>query len=244
MDGIEGFDSFDFQGPLAGGDSISHKVWFRGEGPPILVWQELPGIIPETITLVNRMADEGFTVYLPHFLGPLGKFAMGRNMVKLLCIRREFHIFAARRSSPIANWMRALCREVQGRHEGAQVGTLGMCLTGGFALTLMADDSVIGGVASQPSLPLFNQRALHMSEEEVAAARKGMAEKGPALAMRYSGDPLCKAAKLEAIEEAFGNGVVTHTINGKGHALLTGHWSEEAYEKMIAYFGERFAQAA
>jgi dienelactone hydrolase len=241
---IEGFESFDFEGPLAEGDRIEHPVYVRGEGPPIIIWQELPGIIPETITLANKMADAGYTIYLPHFLGPLGKFAMGRNILKLLCIRREFHLFAARKSSPITNWMRALCHEVQSRHDGAQIGTLGMCLTGNFALTLMADDSVIGGVAAQPSLPMFKQAALHMSDDEVAAAKAAMSQKGPALAMRYSGDPLCKAVKLDAIREAFGNGVVTHTINGKGHATLTGHWSDEAYAKMMAYFAERFAKAA
>lgn len=244
MSEMSGFEVFEFDGPLASGDHISHPVYFTGTGPPIIIWQELPGILPEMIDLGRKMAAAGYTIYMPHLFGPLGKFAMGRNIVRLLCIRREFHLFAARKSSPVTNWMRALCRDVRTRHEGQKVGTLGMCLTGGFALTLMADENVIGGVASQPSLPMFNQKALHMSDEEVAAAKAGMIDKGPALAMRYSGDPLCKAPKLEAIKEAFGNGVVTHTINGKGHALLTGHWSDEAYVKMMDYFAGRFNNPA
>jgi dienelactone hydrolase len=239
---IDGFDSFAFDGPLTKGDHISHDVYFKGEGPPIIIWQELPGILPEMITLGERMAAAGYTIYMPHLFGRIGKFDMGRNLL-MLCIRHEFHLFAAKKSSPVTNWMRALCQTVQGRHDGQQVGTLGMCLTGGFALTLMADDSVIGGVASQPSLPMFNQRALHMSDAELAEAKTAMEAKGPILTMRYSGDPLCKAPKLEAIKEAFGNGVETYTINGKGHALLTGHWSDEAYEKMMGYFADRFAVA-
>lgn len=241
---LDGYHQFDFDGPLTDGNSVSHPVYFKGKGPPILIWQELPGIIPETLTLVDKMVAEGFTIYMPHLFGPLGKFRIGSNMARLLCIRREFHMFAARKSSPITNWMRALCRDVQSRHDGVQVGTLGMCLTGGFALTLMADDSVIGGVAAQPSLPLFKQSALHMSDSEIADARDAMDHKGPALAMRYSGDPLCKASKLEAIKAAFGDGVVTHTIAGKGHATLTGHWSDEAYEKMIGYFHQRLKPTA
>lgn len=241
---LDGFSDFEFDGPLNGDDHISHPVYFRGEGPPIIIWQELPGILPQTIVLAEKMAEAGYTIYLPHLFGPLGKFAMGRNLLRLLCIRREFHIFAAKKSSPVTNWMRALCRDVQSRHDGQQVGTLGMCLTGNFALTLMADDAVIGGVASQPSLPILSQRALHMSAEELAGAKAGIKAKGPVLAMRYTGDPLCKAAKMDSLEETFGDGVVIHNISGKGHALLTAHWSDEAYDKMMAYFADRFAKPA
>jgi dienelactone hydrolase len=241
---LDGFTSFEFDGPLIGDDHISHRVYLRGDGPPIIIWQELPGILPQTITLAEKMAEAGYTIYLPHLFGPLGKFAIARNLVRFLCIRREFHIFAAKKSSPVTNWMRALCHDVQGRHDGMQVGTLGMCLTGNFALTLMADDAVIGGVASQPSLPIFSQTALHMSDEEVTDAKAGMAAKGPVLSMRYTGDPLCKAAKMDALKDTFGDGVIIHNISGKGHALLTAHWSDEAYDKMMAYFDERFAKAA
>jgi dienelactone hydrolase len=241
MSGIEGFSNFDFTGPLADGETVNHRVYFKGQGPPIIIWQELPGILPEMIDLGHRMAEK-YTIYMPHLFGRIGKFDMGRNLLQL-CVRREFHLLAAGKSSPIANWMRALCRDVQTRHDGQQVGTLGMCLTGGFALTLMADDSVIGGVASQPSLPILNQNALHMSPEEVSAAKVGMAAKGPALAMRYQGDVLCKPAKLRAISDAFGDGVKTHEFPGRKHALLTGHYLDEAYEMMMAYFADRFEVA-
>lgn len=241
---LDGFTSFEFDGPLIGDDHISHRVYVRGDGPPIIIWQELPGILPETITLAQKMAEAGYTIYLPHLFGPLGKFAIGRNLVRLICIRREFHIFASRKSSPVTNWMRALCQEVQTRHDGMQVGTVGMCLTGNFALTLMADDAVIGGVASQPSMPIHSQRALHMSDDEVAATKAGMKAKGPALSMRYTHDPICRAAKMKSLKETFGDGIVIHDIIGKGHSLLTAHWSDEAYDKMMAYFSERFAKPA
>jgi dienelactone hydrolase len=238
MSEIDGFSKFEFSGPLADGEQVSHTVFFKGDGPPIIIWQELPGILPEMIDLANRMAEK-YTIYMPHLFGRIGKFDMGRNLLQL-CIRREFHLFAGGKSSPIANWMRALCRDVQSRHDGQQVGTLGMCLTGGFALTLMADDSVLGGVASQPSLPMFKQTALHMSDAEITEAKAGMAAKGPALAMRYEGDILCKRAKMTTLEQAFGAGIVTHEFPGRKHALLTGHYLDEAYEMMMAYFDARF----
>ncbi len=241
METLAGFERYDFQGPLADGNSVSHPVYFIGQGPPIVIWQELPGIGPETIELAIKISDAGYKVYLPHLFGPLGRMSFVGNIARLFCMRREFHLFAANKASPIANWMAALCRDVRARNDGAQVGTLGMCLTGGFALTLMADDAVIGGVASQPSLPIMKQTALHMSAREISDAKAGMQAKGPALAMRYSGDPLCKAAKLDTIKDTFGDGVVTHTVPGKGHAMLTAHWSDEAFEKTIGYFNDRFA---
>jgi dienelactone hydrolase len=243
MDQIDGFEVYDFSAPLEDGSTLNHPVYHLGEGPAIVIWQELPGIGASTITLARNIAGQGYHVYLPHFLGPLGKFRFASNMLRLFCMRREFHMFAANKASPIAAWMAALCRDVRDRNQGAAVGTIGMCLTGGFALTLMADDAVLGAVACQPSLPLMKQSALHMSADEIDAAAAGMRRKGPALAMRYGKDPLCKAAKLTAIKSAFGDGVVTHTIKGKGHAMLTDHFSQEGYDRVIAYFDARLKPA-
>ena len=165
MDFLEGFEVYEFDGPLEDGNRVTHPVYFLGEGPPIIIWQELPGIGPETIALAKKIVASGYRIYLPHLFGPLGRLSFAGNIGRLFCMRREFHLFAANMASPIAAWMAALCRDVRDRNEGQMVGTLGMCLTGGFALTLMADEAVIGGVASQPSLPLGRQSALHMSAD-------------------------------------------------------------------------------
>lgn len=240
METLTGFERFDFDGPLLDDARVSHPVYVRGEGPPIIIWQELPGIGPTTLKLVERLVTDGFRIYLPHLFGPLGRQSFAGNIMRLFCMRREYALFARQRSSPIVHWMAALCREVQMRENNRQVGTIGMCLTGGFALTLMADDAVLGGVASQPSLPLFGQSALHMDQAQIKAAREGMAKKGGAIAMRYASDPLCRGAKMEAIEAAFGDAVVTHSFRGRGHALLTDHFSDAAYETTRNYFTERF----
>jgi len=240
MSHIDGYDKFDFNGPLSVGDRVSHVVYHRGDGPPIIVIQELPGIGPQTIALANKIVDAGFAVYMPHLFGPLRKTSLAGNVMRLFCLRREYHLFAKNKSSPIVNWLRALCQEVQRLSGHSRIGSVGMCLTGGFALTLMAEDGVVGGVASQPSLPVFANRAVHMSADEIAAANRGMAANGPGLAMRYEGDVLCKASKLEALNAAFGENLITHTIAGKGHSLLTMDWSDEAFATMLDYFRDRF----
>jgi len=83
------------------------------------------------------------------------------------------------------------------------IGVIGMCLTGNFAISMMADENVLAGVASQPSLPILANSALHMSSQDVSEIRAGLEEKGPMLAFRFQGDKLCTHAKFEALDAAF-----------------------------------------
>jgi dienelactone hydrolase len=81
-------------------------------------------------------------------------------IAKTLCLcGREFTPWAADRSSPIVDWLRALAREVHAECGGKGVGAVGMCFTGGFALAMMTEPSVVAPVLSQPSLPLGKKRA-------------------------------------------------------------------------------------
>lgn len=231
---------FPFKAPLSTGPDVTHSVYVKGDGPPILLMQELPGIGPETLALVDRLNAAGFRVYLPHVLGKFGKATMARNLLKLLCIRREFNMFLKGRQSPIAGWMRALVAEIQSREGGAQVGVIGMCLTGAFALPLMAEDAVAAAVASQPALPSGSKGALHMTDAEVSAAKVAMAEKGPALAMRFTGDKLVPDALWEAFQTAFGDTLEVEEYPSDQHSLLTLHFHQPAYDRMEAYFKARF----
>ena len=117
-----------------------------------------------------------------------------------------------------------------------------MCLTGSFALLLMAEDAVVGGVASQPALPAFGANALHMSRDDVDRACTAMAQKGPGLAMRFRGDKLVPDGLFEALETAFGDDLETLEFDGARHSLLTLHFHQPAYDKVEAYFHARFAR--
>lgn len=231
--------TFAFTGPLHGGGTATHDILVKGEGPPVLILQEMPGIGPETLALADRLVARGFRVYLAHFLGPFGRLSFLGNTLRVLCIRREFHAFARGRESPIGAWFRALAAEVSSREGGAALGVVGMCLTGGFALALMAEPAVAGGVASQPSLPALGGDALHMDTVQIAAARAGMAEKGPGLAMRYRGDRLSTARHMAALKAAFGPHLDTVEFEGARHALLTVHFHEPAYQRMAEYLAAR-----
>lgn len=237
-------ETFAFTAPMPGGRSATYDVHVKGDGPPILLMQEMPGIGPETFDLVQRLNRAGFRVYMPYFLGTFGKVTLARNALRLFCVRREINIFARGKQSPFADWLRALARHIRDREGGPGVGVVGMCLTGSFALTLMADDAVLGGVASQPALPAFSKGSLHMSPKDIADAKAGMATKGPALAMRFRGDKLVPDALFDATRQAFGDDLETVEFDGDDHSLLTIHFHQPAYDRLEAYFHARFGMVA
>ncbi|WP_299082731.1 dienelactone hydrolase family protein [uncultured Ruegeria sp.] len=231
---------FPFTAPLTTGIETTHDVYVGGEGPPIMILQELPGIGTETLELAQRLNASGFRVYLPHLFGTFGKTETAKNFARLFCVRREINMFLKGRESPISGWMRALTRDIRDREGSKGVGVIGMCLTGSFALTLMAEDAVLGGVASQPALPLLGGDKLHMSKHDIGEASSGMTAKGPALAMRYAEDKMSPQRLMHALENAFGGLVQTVEFPGKGHSLLTLHFHEPAYQKVDTYFKARF----
>ena len=234
---------FPFTAPISTGTEITHDVYVGGEGPPIMILQELPGIGPETLELAQRLNDSGFRVYLPHLFGTFGKTQTGRNFARLFCVRREINMFMKGRQSPVAGWMRALAGHIRDQEGSAGVGVIGMCLTGSFALTLMADDAVLGGVASQPALPIFGGDKLHMSSQDILDARAGMAQKGPGLAMRYAKDNLSPQKLMRSLESAFGENLETIEYAGKDHSLLTLDFHDPAYQRVDTYFKDRFGMA-
>jgi len=237
----------EFSAPLPSGHRVTHDVYCRGEGRPVLLIQELPGIGQETLALADRLVEAGFEVILPHLFGPIGRTALAGNLVRVMCLRKEFTLFAKNSSSPIVDWLRALCIDVRDSRKAAGVGVIGMCLTGNFAISLIGDDSVLAAVASQPSMPLHKQTALHMSQDEITAARDALDRKGAMLAYRFDGDVACRHAKFEAIQSAFnsdGNERVNlHVLPGNKHSVLTldfvdeaGHPTHKALQEVIAYF--------
>ena len=237
-----------FTGPV-GDTTRRFDVYVRGAGPPIVVMQELPGIGQQVLLLADKLVNAGFEVWLPHMFGPLGKISMTGNAVRVLCMQREFQLFSKHKSSAAVDWMRALCRHVRDVRGAKGVGCVGMCLTGNFALAMIADDAVLAAVASQPSLPLRDATAIHMSDAEIAASRAAIDAKGPMRAYRFEGDPMCTGVRFAAIGKAFNDGrerVVLRTLKGADHSVFARDFVDDgtgqtaqALAEIIAYFGER-----
>ncbi len=250
---ITAYDKSLFTAQTGNGDVVEHDIYSRGSGAPVVLIQELPGIGKQTLRLADKLVDAGFEVVMPHLFGPLGKISFAGNFARVFCMRKELDLFAKNKSSPVVDWLKALCQHVRETRGVNGVGVIGMCLTGNFAISLIGDDSVLAAVASQPASPLFGSRAaLHMTPEEVASVRDRLDEIGPMLAYRFEKDPLVPQSKFTCIHEAFNQDgkerVKLNTLPGKGHSVLAldfvdeeGHPTRAALEEIIGYFRSRLA---
>ena len=229
----------------------------------VIVIHEMPGLHPLVIRFADRVAAAGMTVYCPHLFGEPGRPAShplgALTMLGGICIRREFNVWAADKSSPIVEWLKALSRKAHAECGGKGVGAVGMCFTGGFALAMMTEPSVVAPVLSQPSLPLGAskpQRAagIGASPAEVSCARKRFNEEGLSMiGLRFYGDPFVPDARFDTYRREFGDKFEAIEIDPKDaapgglkhpHSVLTINLAEdgptkEAERRVLAFFRER-----
>lgn len=241
----------------------TRNVYKRGSGPAVIVIHEMPGLHPLVIRFADRVAAAGMTVYCPHLFGEPGRPAShplgALTMLGGICIRREFNVWAAHKSSPIVEWLKALSRKAHAECGGKGVGAVGMCFTGGFALAMMTEPSVVAPVLSQPSLPLGAskpQRAagIGASPAEVSCARKRFDEEGLSMiGLRFYGDPFVPDARFDTYRREFGDKFEAIEIDPKDaapgglkhpHSVLTINLAEdgptkEAERRVLAFFRER-----
>jgi dienelactone hydrolase len=222
----------------------TREVYRRGHGPAVIVMSEIPGITPQVAAFATRVADAGFSVWMPQLFGtplrPISAGYMAQSLAKI-CIGREFSVLASNQSSPIVDWLRALAREAHEACGGPGVGAIGMCLTGNFGLAMMLDAPVIAPVLSQPSLPAAipgKRNALHVSPAEIAAAHDKIDNQGARiLGLRFNGDFMCPAGRFKALQQAFGAAFEGISLDpkhanpegfGTPHSVLTTHLIDEA----------------
>ncbi len=240
----------------------TRTVYRAGAGPGVVVMSEMPGITPNVAAFAQRVVDAGFTVAMPSMFGTPGRDVSTPYVLRSLtqgCVSREFSNWALNRTSPIIDWLRALARDLHEQCGGPGVGAIGMCFTGGFALAMAVDNTMLAPVLSQPSLPFpggkARKRALGLSDADLAtvAAREDLC----LLAMRFTGDFAVPPQRFEHLREVFGDRIITIEIeNRKGrnphdlpkaaHSVVTehlvdepGHPTKEALDRVLAFFQER-----
>jgi dienelactone hydrolase len=255
---LDGFESFQFTDSGA-----TRTVYRRGQGPGVVVMHEIPGITPPVAAFARRVADSGFTAFLPLMFGTPGKplsVAYVLGQMARACISHEFSVLAKNQSSPITQWLRALCRHAHQQCGGSGVGAIGMCLTGNFALALMVDETVMAPVLSQPSLPFgvtaSHRAALHVSDEELAIVRRRAHAGCPVLGLRFTADPMCPGERFATLRRELGDrfeGIEidssrgnAHGIKRTAHSVVTndlvdteGHPTRAALERVLGFLRER-----
>jgi dienelactone hydrolase len=223
---------------------IEREVYSLGKGPDVVILHEIFGLDSQALELGVALSEE-FRVHLPLMFGKPGAKGVG---VLGACIRREIFLLATWRTSPIVEWLKALCRDVRDRSKSQGVGVIGMCVSGGFALTLVADDSVLAPVVAQASLPFLHRYSLGMSPEDAAAVAERTRNLGGkcVLALRYKRDWIAPGSKIETIRRLIGEGALHYVeIDGSEHSTLTSRpRSPVAYEATRKFLAERLRGAA
>jgi hypothetical protein len=202
---------------FAHGD-FAHDIYRKGHGPAVLELAEIPGLTPHVLGFADRVAALGCTAVLPDLFGVAGfdADALGQTRFRLymakttlkLCVRREFNVFAAGRSSRVVDYLRALAAREHERCGGPGVGVVGMCFTGGYALAMAADPRVLAPVLSQPSLPFgFSSRkhaAVDCDPDDFARVKERCGAGLTLLGLRFRGDPMARGERFAFLREQLG----------------------------------------
>jgi len=198
----------DFQRRTVSVDGAARAVYVAGDGPAVIVMAEMPGISPHVARFARWVRAAGFTVYMPSLFGRDGAYPeaeAGLAVLKRACVSAEFGALAASESSPITRWLRGLARIAHDECGGPGVGTIGMCFTGNFALSMMLEPSVLAPVLCQPSLPLDDPGGLQSAPHELTAVRQRLeSEDLTVRAYRFEGDRYCTAQRFAAYAAALG----------------------------------------
>ena len=139
-----------------------------------------------------------------------------------------------------------------------------MCLTGGFALAMMVDETVLAPVLSQPSLPFAlgaeRKADVGVSDSDLARARQRCEDEDICvLGLRFSGDSLSPTDRFQRLRAELGDHFVAVEIDsGKNnpegyrkaaHSVLTedlrdepGSATRNALDQVLELFRSKLLQ--
>lgn len=241
-------DGWDRQSFSAAG--FTRDTYRRGSGPGVVVIHEVPGITPSVIRFADDVVARGFTVVMPDLVGTPGKEVSGSYLARSavrMCVAREFTTWALHRTSPIVAWLRALARRMHDELGGPGVGAVGMCFSGGFALGMMVDDTMVAPVLSQPSLPFARGgRAgagdLGLSPDDEAEVVRRASEGCQVLGLRFTGDRLVGDARFANLRDRLGDAFIAVELPSSrrgDHSVLTEQRDEAAVARVLDFLAEQ-----
>ncbi len=248
-------------------DGETKTVYWQGSGPAVVIMTEMPGISPAVAAFARRVVAEGFSVALPDLFGEPGREVSNGYIAKSMikgCVSKEFVAFATGKTSPVIGWMRGLVAEAHERSGvGPErgVGVVGMCFTGGFSLALAVDPLVSVGVMSQPSLPLAvgKKRAADLGLDAAdlkVVSERATAEEVCVIGLRFTGDPLVKRSRFQALEATLGDAFIgveidsssdnphgfarqAHIVPPEEYKDEEGFPTKDAHDLVLQHFNER-----
>jgi dienelactone hydrolase len=248
-------------------DGMTRSVFAAGSGPAVIVIHEIPGLHPGVVAFAQRVVDAGFSVRMPSLFGTPGREVSVGYAIQTLagaCVAREFTTLALDRTSPVVGWLRRLAAEAHAECGGPGVGAVGMCFTGGFALGMMVDDTMLAPVMSQPALPFpvspSRRRAVGISDADLARVKERAARGACLMGLRFTADVAVPEARFDTLRRELGDAFIAVEIDSskgnaygiprRAHSVLTenfvdepGHPTRDALDRVLAFFAERLTAA-
>ncbi len=240
---MSSLESWTRAGHTAGG--ITHPTYRKGHGPGVIVVHEIPGITPAVLAFGEDLVARGFTVVMPSLFGrpgAEGTVVESVRSIAAVCVSRELTMFALGRTTPVATWLQSLARELHRELGGPGVGAVGMCLTGGYALAMLADAPVAAPVLAQPASPAPVGKArrgdLGLSPRDLESVKRKVEAGCQVLGLRYEGDPAV-GTRFDTLRRELGDNFIAVELPGRKHATLTEHRQQEAVDRVLAFFDDR-----
>jgi len=231
-------------------NGVTHSTYRKGGGPAVIVIHEIPGITPAVLGFAEEVVARGFTVVMPSLFGRPGAPATVLETVRSIasvCVSREFTMFALGRTTPVATWLQSLARELHQELGGPGVGAVGMCLTGGYALAMLAGAPVAAPVLAQPASPAPVGKArsadLGLSPGDLESVKGKVAAGCQVLGLRYEHDPAV-GTRFDTLRHELGDLFIAVEFPGRKHATLTEHRQQEGVDRVLAFFEEKLKPLA
>ncbi len=226
-------------------NGVSHATYRRGSGTGVIIIHEIPGITPEVAAFAQEVVDAGHTVVMPSLFGTDGApMAAGTTAraLRQVCVSREFTKLRTGETTPVAGWLRSLARELHSELGGPGVGALGMCVTGGFALAMMVDESVVAPVLCQPTTPFAigptRSRDLNLSSADLDTVKGRCAAGQQVLGVRYRKDPAI-GKRFARLTTELGDAFIRVELEGRGHSTVTMHRQQVAVDAVLEFFRQQ-----
>ena len=226
-------------------EGFTHPTYRKGSGPGVIVIHEIPGITPAVLQFAEDVVARGFTVVMPSLFGRPGAEATVLETVRSIagvCVSREFTMFALGRTTPVATWLQTLTRELHRELGGSGVGAVGMCLTGGYALAMLAGAPVAAPVVAQPASPAPVGKArradLGLSPGDLESVKAKVAAGCQVLGLRYENDPAV-GTRFDTLRRELGDNFIAVEFPGRKHATLTEHRQQAGVDRVLSFFDEK-----
>jgi dienelactone hydrolase len=197
------------------------------------------------IAFAEEVVARGFTVVMPSLFGrPEARSTVPESLrsIARICVSAEFSMFALGRTSPVALWLRSLARELHAELGGPGIGAVGMCMTGGFALAMLADAPIAAPVLAQPAAPAPVGKArradLGISRTDLDSVKAKVEHGCQVLGLRYDHDPAV-GTRFATLRRELGDNFIAVEFPGRKHATLTEHRQQQAVDRVLAFFEEK-----